>query len=150
MVPHKLRKVRKMRGSRTHGYGVVGQHRKTGTKGHRKVGRHKGGWTYTVKYEPDYFGKRGFTPRGVKQEVSAINVGELEELISKLSREQRLEKKGGRVIVDLGGLGYDKLLGMGRITQPVLVKVDSCSETAVKKVEEAGGQVLRETEGKET
>lgn len=145
MVPHKLRKVRKMRGSRTHGYGVVGQHRKTGGKGHRKVGRHKGGWTYTVKYEPDYFGKRGFTPRGGKQKVNVINVGELDELISKLSREQKLKKKGGKIVVDLAELGYDKLLGKGKITQSVLVKVDSYSKTADKKVEEAGGQVLKET-----
>jgi len=144
-VPHKIRKVRKMRGSRTHGYGVVGQHRKTSSKGHRKVGRHKGGWTYTVKYEPDYFGKKGFIPRGVKQRVSVINVGELDELIGKLSREQKLEKKGGKVILDLEGLGYDKLLGMGRITQPALVKVGSYSETAVKKIEETGGQILKET-----
>ena len=145
MVPHKLRKVRKMRGSRTHGYGVVGQHRKTGSKGHRKAGRHKGGWTYTVKYEPDYFGKKGFTPRGVKRKVSVINVGELEELIGKLSMERKLKKKGKKTVLDLEGLGYDKLLGMGKITQPILVRVGSHSEAAVKKVEEAGGQVLKET-----
>ena len=144
-MPHKLRKVRKMRGSRTHGYGVVGQHRKKGTKGYRKVGRHKGGWTYTVKYEPDYFGKRGFTPKGMRQKVNAINVGELEELIDKLSKEQKLEKKAGKVILDLEGLGYNKLLGMGKITQPILVKVGFCSETAVKKVEAVGGQILKET-----
>ena len=144
MVPHKVRKVRKMRGSRTHGYGVIAQHRKTGSKGHRKVGRHKGGWTYTVKYEPDYFGKKGFTPRGAKQKVSVINVGELEELVGKLSREQKL-KKSGKMVVDLAGLGYDKLLGTGKITQPILVKVNSYSKAAVRKVEEAGGQVLKET-----
>ena len=143
-MPHKLRKVRKMRGSRTHGYGLTGQHRKTGTKGYRKVGRHKGGWTYTIKYEPDYFGKKGFTPRGAKQKVSLINVGELDELINKLSREQKLEKKSGKVFLNLEELGYDKLLGMGKITQPVLVKVSSYSKTAVNKVEEAGGQVLKE------
>jgi large subunit ribosomal protein L15 len=145
MVPHKLRKVRKMRGTRTHGYGVIGQHRKTGSKGYRKVGRHKGGWTYTVKYEPDYFGKKGFTPKGVKPKVSAINVGELDELITKLSRKQKLKKKSGKLILDLEELGYDKLLGTGKITQPILVKVSSYSETSVKKVEEAGGQILKET-----
>ena len=145
MMPHKIRKVRKMRGSRTHGYGVIGQHRKTGSKGHRKVGRHKGGWTYTVKYEPDYFGKKGFTPKGAKQKISIINVGELDELITKLSREQKLEKKGKKVVVDLEGLGYDKLLGMGKVTQPTLAKVGSHSKTAVKKIEESGGQILKET-----
>jgi large subunit ribosomal protein L15 len=98
-----------------------------------------------VKYEPDYFGKKGFTPRGVKQKVSVINVGELDELISKMSKEQKLEKRGGKVVLDLEGLGYDKLLGKGNVTQPILVKTGSYSETAVKKIEEAGGQVLKET-----
>jgi len=65
-------------------------------------------------------------------------------LINKLSREQKLEKKSGKVFLNLEELGYDKLLGMGKITQPVLVKVSSYSKTAVNKVEEAGGQVLKE------
>ncbi|MDH5732838.1 MAG: 50S ribosomal protein L15 [Candidatus Bathyarchaeota archaeon] len=141
-MPHKLRKVRKMRGSRTHGYGVIGQHRGIGAKGHRTVGRHKGGWTYTVKYEPDYFGKKGFTPRGGQQKRRAINVDELATLITELSKEQKVEKKSGKVILDLKALGYDKLLGRGKITQPLVVKGVSCSETAVKKIEAVGGQVL--------
>ena len=143
-MPHKLRKVRKMRGSRTHGYGVIGQHRKTGAKGHRTVGRHKGGWTYTIKYAPDYFGKKGFTPRGGQQKRRVINVGELGALITKLSKEQKVEKKSGKVILDLKELGYDKLLGKGKVTQPLVVKGVSCSETAVKKIEMAGGLVLKE------
>jgi len=139
-MPHKLRKMRKHRGSRTHGYGQVGQHRKRGTKGHRKPGRHKHGWTYTVKYEPDYFGKKGFTPRGLSRKTDVINVGELGELAEKVSAK----KREGKVLLDLEKLGYDKLLGMGRITKPIMVKVASFSETAAKKIEEAGGQILKE------
>jgi len=144
-MPHKLRKTRKMRGSRTHGYGIVGQHRKKGTKGERKVGRHKHLWTYVIKYEPDYFGKKGFTShKALHQKISTINVGELEELVNKLSTEKTLEKKTGKVFLDLEKLGYNKLLGTGKITQPLLVKVASHSETASKKLEEAGGQILKE------
>ncbi len=139
-MPHKLRKIRKHRGSRTQGYGQVGQHRKRGTKGHRKAGRHKQGWTYTVKYEPDYFGKKGFTPRGLKGKTKVVNVGELGELAEKVS----VKKKKGKLLLDLNELGYDKLLGMGRVTRPITVKVASFSETAAKKMEEAGGQILKE------
>ena len=144
-LPHKLRKVRKKRGSRTHGYGQIGQHRKGGSKGERKAGRHKQGWTYVIKHEPDYFGKKGFTSqKAIGREINVINVGELEELAHKLAVEKRLEKKGKKDFLDLDELGYDKLLGMGKITKPILVKVASHSEAAAKKIEEAGGQILKE------
>lgn len=147
LSPHKLRKVRKRRASRTHGYGRVGQHRKSGGKGGRKAGRHKQGWTYVVKYEPDYFGKRGFkSPRTIGKKVNVINVGQLEELVDRLAAEERLKKEGGKVLLDLNELGYDKLLGMGNITKPIQVKVAFHSESAAKKVQEAGGQILKEIE----
>jgi large subunit ribosomal protein L15 len=148
LSPHKLRKVRKRRSSRTHGYGRVGQHRGGGKRGgHGKAGLHKHGWTYIVKYEPDYFGKKGFTsPRTIGKKVNVINVGQLEELVDKMAVEEQLKKKEGKILLDLNKLGYDKLLGMGSITKPVLVKVAFHSATAAKKVQEAGGQILKETE----
>jgi large subunit ribosomal protein L15 len=141
-LPHKLRKVRKKRGSRTHGYGQVGQHRK-GTKG--KAGLHKHRWTYVIKYEPDYFEKRGFTSqKAISRKTNVINVGELDELAHKLTAEKKLERKQKKIFLDLDKLGYNKLLGMGKITKPMLVKVVAHSEAAAKKIEEAGGQILQE------
>lgn len=141
-MPHKLRKVRKKRGSRTHGYGQVGQHRK-GTKG--KAGLHKHRWTYVIKYEPDYFEKRGFTSqKAISRKTNVINVGELDELAHKLTVEKKLERKQKKIFLDLDRLGYDKLLGMGKITKPMLVKVVAHSEAAAKKIDEAGGQILKE------
>jgi len=140
-MPHKLRKIRKKRGSRTCGYGRVGQHRKSGSKGYRKAGRHKHGWTYVIKYEPEYFGKRGFTsPKSLKQEVKIINVGELEEIAEKF--KEKTEE--GKILIDLESLGYTKLLGAGKVTKPLIVKVASCSKSAIEKIREAGGQVLIE------
>ena len=84
-MPHKLRKTRKMRGSRTQGYGRVGQHRDSGSKGHRKVGRHKHLWSYVTTYEPDYFGKHGFTsPQSLKRKENVINVAKLDEISAKV------------------------------------------------------------------
>jgi large subunit ribosomal protein L15 len=98
-----------------------------------------------IKYEPDYFGKKGFTSKkAMGGEINVINVGELEELAHKLAVEKRLEKKGKKDFLDLDELGYDKLLGMGKITKPILVKVASHSEVAAKKIEEAGGEILKE------
>ena len=141
-MPHKLRKVRKKRGSRTHGYGQVGQHRK-GTKG--KAGLHKHRWTYVIKYEPDYFEKRGFiSQKAISTKTNVINVGELDELAHQLTAEKKLERKQKKIFLDLDKLGYDKLLGLGKITEPMLVKVVAHSEAAAKKIEEAGGQILQE------
>jgi len=145
-LPHKLRKIRKKRGSRTCGYGRVGQHRKTSSKGMRKPGRHKHGWTYVIKYEPDYFGKRGFTsPQSLTRKENVINVGELEELFEKLANTEMVNEKDGKPFIDLEKLGYTKLLGDGKVTKPLLVKVAAYSETAAEKLRNAGGQILRET-----
>ena len=146
-MPHKLRKTRKKRGSRTHGYGQIGQHRSSGCKGRRKSGYDKHGWTYVIKYEPDYFGSKGFTcPRSLGRKNNVINVGELEDLANRLAAEERLEKKGKRDFLDLHKLGYNKLLARGKITKSILVKIPSYSGAAAKKIEEAGGQILKQTD----
>jgi len=141
-MPHGKRKVRKKRGSRTHGYGRVGQHRAAGQRGgHGKAGFHKHKWTYTVKYDPDRFGKHGFRPP-VRREVSVINVGELDEQIDSLLGNKQAEKTKDGIKVYLNGLGYDKLLGKGKATHSLIVQVDSCSKSAAEKIEKAGGKIL--------
>jgi large subunit ribosomal protein L15 len=142
-MPHKLRKLRKKRGSRTHGYGRVGQHRDAGSKGHRKVGRHKHLWSYVTTYEPDYFGKKGFTPRqSLERKENAINLKKLNEISQKFS----VEKEKGKLQLDLTSLGYTKLLGTGKISKALIVNVASCSKSAAEKIKEAGGQVLTATQ----
>jgi len=141
-MPHRLRKVRKNRGSRTQGWGRVGQHRRTGSKGRRNAGRHKALWSYVIKYEPEYYSKVGFTsPKSLKHEVKIINVGTLNGIVAKLSTEKQEDK----IVVDLAALGYKKLLGTGKVTKPLVVRVASCSKSAAEKVKNAGGQVLTET-----
>lgn len=142
-MPHKLRKIRKKRGSRTQGYGRVGQHRKRGSRGVKKAGRHKHLWSYVVSYEPNYFKKvRSTLPEALRKEDNTLNVGELEELAQKLAHEKKIRRR--RISIDLKEMGYTKLLGRGKITTPMQVKVASCSGTAAEKIEAAGGQVLLE------
>jgi len=142
-MPHKARKTRKMRGSRTHGYGRVGQHRRPSAKNRRKAGRCKHLWSYVLRYEPGYFGKKGFvSPRSLKREENIINVGELEE-IAERSLAQQKPAKGGKILLDLEKFGYTKLLGKGEVTKPLLVKISAYSKTAAQKIEKAGGQILQ-------
>ncbi|MCW3980999.1 MAG: 50S ribosomal protein L15 [Candidatus Bathyarchaeota archaeon] len=138
-MPHTLRKTRKRRGSRTMGWGRVGQHRRARSRGN--AGRHKHLWSYVQTYEPDYFSKKGFySPR--QRRVNVLNVGDLEDLAAELSRENRLEERDELPFLDLDSMGYDKLLGLGRLTKPFSIKVASYSESANKKIEEIGGKIL--------
>jgi large subunit ribosomal protein L15 len=137
-MPHKLRKIRKTRGSRTQGYGRIGQHRCSGSRPYRKAGRHKQLWSYVTTYEPDYFGKHGFTsPQSLHRNTNVINLAKLEALSTQLPAE-----KEGQPTIDLTSLGYAKLLGTGKLTRPLTVKVQSCSKTAAEKIKQAGGKIL--------
>jgi large subunit ribosomal protein L15 len=134
-MPHKLRKIRKFRGSRTVGYGRIGQHRDSGSKGHRKVGRHKHLWSYVVTKEPDYFGKNGFTsPQSLHRHENTINLKKLEEIVQTSQQENPQ--------IDLTALGYTKLLGTGKVTKPLTVQVSSYSKSAAEKIKKAGGEIV--------
>jgi len=141
-MPHKKRKTRKKRGSRTHGYGQVGQHRGGGQRGgHGKAGFRKHKWTHTIKYAPERLRKHGFKPP-IRKEVSAINVGKLDEQIDSLLNNKQAEKTKKGIKVYLNRFGYDKLLGKGQVTHPLIVQVKSCSKSAAEKIEKAGGKIL--------
>ena len=145
MVVRRKKKSRYMRGFRTHGYGSIGQHRKSGSRGGRgAAGMHKHKWSWVVKYYPDWFGKHGFTrPQSLSVNVRSINVGELNELVSVLVKEGKLRANSdGTYEIDLSTLGYNKLLGRGNIEYKVKVKVYDATEKAIEKIRNVGGEVI--------
>jgi large subunit ribosomal protein L15 len=140
-MPTRLRKTRKTRGNRTLGWGRIGQHRKTGSRPYRKANRHKQGWSWVTTYAPDYFGKHGFTSRQSKtRNTNVMNLNRLELLAATLPNEQ---------VIDLTSMGYAKLLGTGKATKALTVKVQSASKSAAEKISQAGGKLLTE-EAEET
>jgi large subunit ribosomal protein L15 len=145
-MPHGLRKIRKKRGSRTCGYGRVGQHRKSGSKGERRSGRHKHLWSWVLRYEPDYFGYKGFVSPKQKRlkSIRCINLKELEEMALKVAAESKSREK---IFIDLEEMGYMKLLGEGKITLPVTVKVPLYTEAALRKIREVGGEIVSAVKG---
>jgi large subunit ribosomal protein L15 len=147
-MPHKLKKTRKRRGSRTMGYGRVGQHRKSGGRGGRgRSGGRNHYWIRTVKYEPKRFRKIGFKPpSALRLRPKTINVGDLLDLALRLYGSDAL-KSGKPLKLDLGAMGYGKLLGEGEVSIPLRVVVPSSTEAARKKIEEAGGELLGEENG---
>lgn len=140
--------VKYRRGSRTHGWGRVGQHRKSGSSGGKgMVGFHKHKWSFVMKYAEDssgwpFYGKHGFRqPKEISVEWRPINVGKLDELVEELAAKGLASKEDERYVVDLLKLGYNKLLGSGKLTKPVVVYTPAASRDAVEKVAAAGGEV---------
>jgi large subunit ribosomal protein L15 len=74
-----------------------------------------------------------------------INVGNLSMLAEKLEAQNQLERKDGKPLLDLEKLGYTKLLGTGKATEPMVIRVSAFSPSAAKKIEEVGGQILTES-----
>jgi len=139
------KKSRYYRGSRTHGWGRVAQHRRSGRKGGRgRVGYHKHKWTWVMVYARDWYGKHGFTrhPSLVAQR-KVINVGELEERIDELLRAGLARQEGESIHVDITALGFNKLGGKGRVTKKLVVVALEATENAVRKLEEAGGAFVK-------
>ncbi len=95
-----------------------------------------------MKYDPDRFAKHGFKPYR-RKEVIAINVGKLDEQIGMLMESKQAKKTKNGIKVHLKSLGYDKLLAKGYVTHPLIVQVDSWTSSAAKKIEEAGGKILK-------
>ena len=117
------------------------QHRGGGARGGTgETGGHKHGWTYTVVYEPDRFGKNGFKRAWVPTS-STLNAGELDQLAEELTERKLATREEDGIHIDLGAMGVDKLLGGGRIGMPLVVKVASFSEVAKRKIEEAKGRI---------
>jgi len=137
-LPTRHRKVRRMRGSRTHGWGVSGQHRDSGMRGGRgRAGTFKHKKTRLLA-EGVKRGKQGFA-RAFRRTVRTINIGDLTRITPETPKDT---SKGELPLLDLSRLGYTKLLGEGVLTRPMAVRVEKASKSAVRKVEAAGGKIV--------
>lgn len=136
----RLRKVRKLRGSRTHGWGQIGQHRASGHKGGVGVaGMLKHHYSSMLKYDPEHYGHDSTHPPHPDITKKWANVRDLDDLFLKFG-----DAKDGKKVIDLSGKSFDKLLGGGKITTAYTVKVRKASSSAVEKVKQAGGEVITE------
>jgi len=138
-------KTSKYRGSRTHGRGKKAG-RGAGLRGGRgNAGLHKHKWISTVKYDPEHFGRHGFKrPQSVVSSKVTINLSDLEQALPRLAEEGAAVEKDGKWSVDLAKLGIDKLLGSGKVTKALVVKVAEASGNAEEKLKAAGGELVRE------
>jgi large subunit ribosomal protein L15 len=141
------KKVRKLRGSHTHGWGCKKKHRGGGSKGGKGMagtGKRKNTkWTWTIKYAPDHLGKRGFhRPKVVQYAPQTINLSDIDENIQLFLDMGVAYEEKGKIIVDTTQLGVDKVLGTGRLTKPVVIKAYYVTPKAEEKIKAIGGEVL--------
>jgi len=138
-----VRRTTKFRGSRTHGRGKKAG-RGAGLRGGRgHAGLHKHKYISIVKYNPDYFGKKGFKrPQSVVAQNVTINLSDLEINLESFKELGIAEIRSNRLVIDLRRAGINKLLGSGKISTPVDVIVDEASVKAREKLSAAGGRLL--------
>ncbi|MGM5484472.1 MAG: uL15m family ribosomal protein [Nanobdellota archaeon] len=139
------KKNSRQRGRTTHSYGSMKKNRGAG---HRAGRGNAGSGKRADAKKPSLLWKRGFKHKGkvgfkshASNEVNAVNLSFVEQKIDNYLEKKSAEKKGEVYKIDLGKLGFNKLLGSGKINFKYEITVNSASDKAVKKVEEAGGKV---------
>jgi large subunit ribosomal protein L15 len=134
----RFRKSRRQRGTRYCGWGQIGQHRQSGSRGGiGGGGKHKHFWIRTVIEEPDHFGHDTLNSYSRFLVKKWINLRDLKNLSLR-----QPHKKDEKPVLDLGSLGFQKLLGGGNISESYVIKVAQASASAKKKIESAGGSII--------
>ncbi|HEY7108866.1 MAG TPA: uL15 family ribosomal protein [Nitrososphaeraceae archaeon] len=135
----RFRKSRKQRGSRYCGWGQIGQHRQSGSRGGvGAAGKHKHFWIRTVIEEPNHFGHSTLNSHNRNVVTKWANLRDVSSIMANLGttgKENKFE-------LNLSDMGIDKLLGSGSIDKSIVIKVRSASEGARKKIESLGGKIL--------
>jgi len=134
----RLRKSRRHRGSRYCGWGQIGQHRQSGSRGGiGGAGKHKHFWIRTVIEEPNHFGHDPLNSYSRFLVKKWINLKDLKNLSFRF-----VGKKDEQTVLDLRSLGIQKLLGGGNIYESYVIKVAQASASAKEKIESAGGTII--------
>jgi len=146
MTINNRKKNSRQRASHTHGWGSMKKHRGSGHKGgvgKSGTGKRADSKKPSIWKQKHYFGKRGFNTLAIK--MVAINIVDVEEQLPTLIRENAAKEDNGTYSIELGKKGYNKLLGRGRATKKMVIKVASASASAIETVRAAGGEVLLES-----
>ncbi len=140
MTVHKRRKFSRLRGSRTHKWGAKKRHRKSGNRGgFGKAGTGKRAAhkkpSILKEFGNTYFGKHGFFSFR-KKKVNAINLNDINKIIT------HSKKEGDFYVFDANKLGYNKILGGGKLDYKFKISCKSFSKSAEEKIKESGGEVI--------
>ena len=116
---------------RTAGKGHKGYQSRSGTKNRFHF---EGGQTPLMRRLP----KRGFSNYGFRKEVQIVN---LEKIVS-----LKIEKVDANILHEKGVIKKIdvpvKILGNGDVKNPIIITADMFSESAIRKLEKAGGKAI--------
>ena len=152
MVVNKRKKNSRQRGSKTHGWGAMKKHRGAGNRGGRGMagtGKRGDAMKPHIWKDTKYFGKHGFIKHGMKIDINGVNFIWIEDKLDGLLSRKLASKEGDTYVIDVGKLGFNKLLGKGRVLRKFKINVDYASANVIGKVKEAGGEVIVSQELKE-
>src|SRR5207244_11321451 len=135
-------RTRKLRGSRSQGRAKKHGSGAGGRGGTGMAGLHKHKFKWMIKYDPDHFGRHGFTRHAQPRETNSIDLEDLVHRIAEFESAGHARKDNARIDVDLTAAGIHKLLGSGRVTMAMRITVAKASPTAVAQVSRAGGEVV--------
>ncbi len=144
MVVNKRRKVVRYRGSKTHGGGAMKKRRGAGHRGGRGMagsGKRADQKKPTILklYGNEYFGKHGFKRKNTVK-IKAVTLDFINKKLDFLVENKMAKKEGDHYVVNLEDVGYDKLLGTGKITKKLKLTASYISKKAVEKIVAAGGE----------
>ena len=146
MTVNKRSKHSRMRGSYTHGWGAKKKHRGAGHRGGRGMagtGKRADQKKPSI-WKERYFGRFGFKTKGVVEKIKPVNLFYFEQNAEKLLSEKSIEKKGDVYEIDAAKLGFNKILGCGKITKKFRITADSFSEKSIERIKEAGGEAIQQ------
>ncbi|MBI4021687.1 MAG: uL15 family ribosomal protein [Candidatus Aenigmarchaeota archaeon] len=127
-----------MRGRRTHGHGSHKKWRGAGSRGgHGFAGSFKHKRLWVLRHHPEHLEKKKFKSLREKQVTPRTRVITLRDL-------DALIRKKGLTVVDLTGLGYDKILATGSFTAKVKITHAKMSPRARERIEAAGSTVVED------
>lgn len=126
------------------GCGESSGHGKTSGKGHKGQKARSGG-SIRLGFEGGQMPlirrlpKRGFNNSAFKTQYAVVNLDELEVFDAGSQINEQLLREKGLISGKFDGL---KILGRGEITKNLTVEADKFSESARRKIEQAGGSVV--------
>jgi len=137
------KKNSRQRASHTQGGGSKKKHRGAGNRGGKgRAGSGKKGDCKKTMYwkERPNQGRYGFTSINPK-EIRSINLTLVEDRLGTWVTEKKVDEKNGVYSLDLGKLGYQKLLSTGTVKNKLNITVNAATPKAIEKVSAAGGVV---------
>lgn len=137
-----VNKRTKFRGSRTCGGGTHKNRRGAGNRGGRgRAGHRDHRFTHYLLAGEINNGKHGFH-QPAPADIRIVDIGLLDEIVPILLKSGLARMEGDAIVIDASELGYDKILGSGRVTRKIMISAEAFSEQARKKIEASGGQAL--------